>query len=235
MALVAEGHTSFSRKVPHTIGTKTKDTILEALKEGEIEMLDSVWKRVKNNRSLLKLQEEVGIREAVVQVAHATGQKPHEFEDHTLYSKRGIEDLLKLNEIASATKTEINLLRSNKTIWAHTPLVLMGTKMNVMTEPLHQTDKALPGGLHVHSSYDMYNCNNQKMTIQPYNTKDHAIIIKEGTAVAQMVATNEVPGMVVTNGMVGAIQTQRWAREGHVKLTVEERRKILFKKRAFWS
>ena len=31
------------------IGMKTEDTILEALKEGEIEMLDSVWKRVKNN------------------------------------------------------------------------------------------------------------------------------------------------------------------------------------------
>ena len=44
-----------SREVPLTIGTKTEDTILEALKEGEIEMLDSIWKRVKNNRSLLKL------------------------------------------------------------------------------------------------------------------------------------------------------------------------------------
>ena len=30
--------------------------------------------------------------------------------------------------------------------------------------------------------------------------------------------------------LLGALQTQRWAREGHVKLTVEERRKILFKK-----
>ena len=45
-----------------------------------------------------------------------------------------------------------------------------------------------------------------------------------------MVATNEVLEMVVTYGTVGALQTQRWAREGHVKLTVEERRKILFKK-----
>ena len=30
--------------------------------------------------------------------------------------------------------------------------------------------------------------------------------------------------------MVGALLTGRWAREGHVKLTVEERRKILFEK-----
>ena len=55
MALVAEEHTPFSREVLLTIGTKTEDTILEALKEGEIKMPDSIWKRVKNNQSLLKL------------------------------------------------------------------------------------------------------------------------------------------------------------------------------------
>ena len=86
VALVAEDHTPFSREVPLTIGTKTEDTILEALKEGEIKMLDSM-KRVKNNWLLLKLREEVGIREAVVRVARATGQKPPEFDYHTLYSK----------------------------------------------------------------------------------------------------------------------------------------------------
>ena len=61
VALVAEDNTPFSKDVPLTIGMKTVDTILEALKEGEIEMLDSVWKRVKNNQSLSKLREEVGI------------------------------------------------------------------------------------------------------------------------------------------------------------------------------
>ena len=55
VALVAEDYTSFSKQVLLTIGTKTEDTILEALKEGEIEMLDNIWKRVKNNQSLLKL------------------------------------------------------------------------------------------------------------------------------------------------------------------------------------
>ena len=42
VALVAEDDTPFSREVPLTIGTKTEDTILKALKEGEIEMLDSI-------------------------------------------------------------------------------------------------------------------------------------------------------------------------------------------------
>ena len=85
VALVAEDNTPFSREVPLTIGTKTEDTILEALKEGEIEMLDSIWKRVKNNRSLSKLQEEVGIRETMIQVACTTGQEPPKFKDHTPY------------------------------------------------------------------------------------------------------------------------------------------------------
>ena len=163
-------------------------------------------------------------------MARATGQRPPEFKDHMRYLNRAMEDLLKLNKIASATKTEIIPPRSNKTIWARTPLVLTGTKMNVMTEPLHLTDKVLPPRLHIHPSYGTYNCGSQKMTVQLYNTKDHAIIIKKGTAVAQMVATNEVPEMVVADGMVGALQTRRWVREGHVELTIEERRKILFEK-----
>ena len=104
---MAEDDTPFSRKVPLAIGTKTEDTILEALKEGETEMLDSIWERVKNNRSLSKLREEVGIREAMVWVAQATGQEPHKFEDHTPYLNQGMEDLLELNEVASAIKTEI--------------------------------------------------------------------------------------------------------------------------------
>ena len=80
----------------------------------------------------------------MVQVAHATGQKPPKFEDHAPYLNQGMEDLLKLNGVASAIKTEIIPPQSNKTIKAHTPLVLIGKSMNVMTEPLHQMDKALP-------------------------------------------------------------------------------------------
>ena len=80
----------------------------------------------------------------MVLVAQTTGQEPPKFGDHTPYSNRGMEDLLKLNEVTSANNTEIIPPQSNKTIKACTPLVLMGTGMNMMTEPLHQTDKALP-------------------------------------------------------------------------------------------
>ena len=45
-----------------------------------------------------------------------------------------------------------------------------------------------------------------------------------------MVATNEVPETVVADGTIGVLQTQRWAKEGHARLTIEERIKILFKK-----
>ena len=81
----------------------------------------------------------------------------------------------------------------------------MGTSMNVITEPLHRDDKALPQGLHVHPSYGTYNCGSKKTTVQLYNIKDDAIIIKKGTAVARMVAANEVPKMIDTDGAVGAL------------------------------
>ena len=79
--------------------------------------------------------------------------------------------------------------------------------MNVMTEPLHQNEKALPQGLHVCSIYGMYNCGSQKTMVQLYNTKDHTIVTKKGTAVARIVAANEVPETVVADGTVGALQT----------------------------
>ena len=43
----------------------------------------------------------------MVQDARATGQEPLKFEDHTPYSNWGMGDLLELNELVSATKTEI--------------------------------------------------------------------------------------------------------------------------------
>ena len=45
-----------------------------------------------------------------------------------------------------------------------------------------------------------------------------------------MVVANKVPDMVVAGGMVGALRTHRWAKEGCTGLSIEECRKILFKK-----
>ena len=42
------------------MGIKAEDTIMEALKESEMEMLDSVWKRVQMNQSLSELCKKVG-------------------------------------------------------------------------------------------------------------------------------------------------------------------------------
>ena len=103
VALVTEDNTKFGREVPLLFGTKTEDTILEAMKEGEIELLDSIWKQVKNNQSLSKLWDEIGLWEAVVQVAKAAGIEMPEFKDHSSYSNWGMEDLLELNELISTT------------------------------------------------------------------------------------------------------------------------------------
>ena len=144
----------------------------------------TMLEKVNNNQSLLKLGEEVGIREAVVWVAHATGQKPPEFKDHTQYLNWRMEDQLELNKIASATKRsfclgliKLSMLTLHWFSWE--------IKMNVMTEPLHWIVKSLPGRLHVHPSYCTYNCGSQKMTVKLHNTKDHAIIIKKGTVVLE--------------------------------------------------
>ena len=76
----------------------------------------------------------------------------------------------------------------------------------------------------------MYNCSNRKTDVQLYNTKDHPIVLSKGTAVARMVAANEVPGTVVADGTVGTLQTRRWAKEGHAGLSVKDRRKAFFEK-----
>ena len=57
--------------------------------------------------------------------------------------------------------------------------------------------------------------------------------MQKETAVARMVAANEVPEMVVADGMVGALQTCRWAKEGCTGMSVKERRKVLCKKLEF--
>ena len=41
----------------------------------------------------------------------------------SMQRNQGMEDLFKLNEIASTTKTEMIPPRSNKTIWTHTGLI----------------------------------------------------------------------------------------------------------------
>ena len=49
VALVTDDDIQFGKEVCLMIGTKTEDTSFEAMKEGEIKMLDNIWKRVKNN------------------------------------------------------------------------------------------------------------------------------------------------------------------------------------------
>ena len=54
----------------------------------------------------------------MVQVAKAAGEESPESKDHTPYSNKGMEDLLKLNELASTVRTKIIPPQSNKTIKA---------------------------------------------------------------------------------------------------------------------
>ena len=44
LALLSEDDSNYSKRVPVALGTKTLDSIMYAMKEGEIELLDEVWK-----------------------------------------------------------------------------------------------------------------------------------------------------------------------------------------------
>ena len=82
----------------------------------------------------------------MTQVVEVIGEEPPEFEDHTPFSNRGMKDLLELDELVSTVWTEVIPPWSNKTIKAHTPLMLMRVRVNVITELLHRDDEALLGG-----------------------------------------------------------------------------------------
>ena len=60
LALLSEDDSNYSKRVPVALGTKTLDSIMYAMKESEIELLDEVWKRTKTQRSFAKLCELVG-------------------------------------------------------------------------------------------------------------------------------------------------------------------------------
>ena len=60
LALLSKDNSNYSKRVPVVLGTKTLDSIIYAMKEGEMELLDEVWRRTKNQRSFAKLLELVG-------------------------------------------------------------------------------------------------------------------------------------------------------------------------------
>ena len=66
LALLSKDNPNYSKRVPVVLGTKTLDSIMYAMKEGEMELLDKVWRQTKNQRSFAKLQELVGIQQAAI-------------------------------------------------------------------------------------------------------------------------------------------------------------------------
>ena len=44
LVLLSKDDSNYSKRVPVALGTKTLDSIMYAMKEGEIELLDEVWK-----------------------------------------------------------------------------------------------------------------------------------------------------------------------------------------------
>ena len=119
------------------------------MKEGEIELLDEVWRQTKNQRLFAKLHELVGFLQAAITCTKKGGVEPPQFEDHTPYSNKGMQDMLDIDEVIQAVNSVVIPPRASRIIKDWTSLVLLETKINVVTEPLKRGDPPLPRGLHL--------------------------------------------------------------------------------------
>ena len=77
LALLSEDDSNYSKRVPVTLGT---NSIMYAMKEGKIELLDEVWKQTKTQRSFAKLWELVGFCQAAITCAEKQGIEPLQFK-----------------------------------------------------------------------------------------------------------------------------------------------------------
>ena len=161
------------------------------------------------SKPFAKLWELVGFCQAAITCDEKQGIELPQFKDHTLYSNKGMEDLLDIDEVIYAVNTVIIPPRQNKIIKGQTSLVLYGTKMNVATEPLKRGDPPLLRGLHFWSSHTRYNCGSQKIHVSLYNTKDQLVVIQKGTAVGCMVTANAIPEKVLLPGTLEALDKSK--------------------------
>ena len=103
--------------------------MVENLLESEEDELSTTWKRVKVVHSLARRFQELG--------HHAlTDEDELELENHKCLSNKIIPDLLSHEEIVHMAKMEYLPPCSNTIIKGQTALVLCGTKINVIMEPL---------------------------------------------------------------------------------------------------
>ena len=116
-----------------------------------------------------------------------------------------MEDLLDIDEVIHAVNTVVIPPRTSRIIKGETSLVLFGTKMNVVTEPLKRGDPPLPRGLHLWPSHARYNCGSQKVHVALYNMKDQPVVIQKGTPFGHIIATNIMPEKVLLPGTLEAL------------------------------
>ena len=161
-----------------------------------------------------------GLPTSCYSMGKRTGVEPTEFEDHTPYSIKAMEDLLDIDEVIYTVNTVVIPPQQNRIIKGQTSLVL--------TEPLKKGDPPLPHGLHLQSSHTMYNSGSQKIHVSLYNTKDQLMIIQKGTPVGHMVATNVVPNKKLLPGTLEALN--KIEINEVQSLFLEERRRKLFER-----
>ena len=128
LTLLAEDDSSYSKRVPVVLETKMLDSIMYTIKEGEIELLDEVWRWTKNQRLFAKLCQLGRFKQATITCTKKQGVEPPQFEDHTPYFNKGMEDLLDINEVIHAVITVVIPPRTSRIIKGWTSLVLFSQK-----------------------------------------------------------------------------------------------------------
>ena len=208
VALVIPDDSPFAKRVPLIIGTGTIDRVIACVKESEIGPLPTSWQRVRIGRMLASKAAQIDW-------------------EQDKYSNKGYKNLLDVDELVKVKTRIVIPASTNRLVKAKTDLVLLGTKMLVMAEPLKATDPALPPGVHVRPCLTEYHMGSQSITIELYNTLDRAVVVEKGTPVARMYAGDLVPEKTLFPGTLEALDAVEVPRPpvDEAKLTPEERKK----------
>ena len=210
VASVIEDSSSFSKKVPVLLGTPTLHRVIRSMKESEMEQLPMAWQQIKtayeitNNIPVFKTSVDPGAM----------------FPTNTGADPIDIDEVITLTEkfTLPAFASMIVKGRTKNTM-------MMGKKLNVMTQTLYYEDHAnLPNGLYVCQSYTELKDGSRKVGLVIHNGTSRPISMNGGRIIGRVVTANIVPNAKPSPELLQELNKDE--KEPTKKLTVEERQEL---------
>ena len=181
VALVIPDSTTFGSRVPVTLGTPTINTIVNVIKESEIDELSVSLNESRISCLLAGHQVDLSLR-------NDTTAKP-------------IPDCTDLDKAVKMTKQEEIEDLSSQIMHGHTKTVLWGNNMYVMTQaPKKGEEPWLPHGLYMANTYTEMTTGSKHVAIVIKNQMDALITIGKGIKITQGVAANSATPVEVIHG-----------------------------------